>query len=909
MYQWSSNSVAIAGATNSSYTLNTGNTSSAGASTYHCVVTNNFGSATGTFSVTVLASPTAPYSQSVLASQPVAYFRLAEPDNGSGNNGVTAYDNAGGYNGSYTNAVLSQPGYSTTDPSDTAALFGQLTGSDSYAGNVPSYLSFAQPSGHNAEFSVEAWFISQFSPQPGFESGLVTIGYGNGGEQFSIDFGANQTTFPLRFYLRDASGTAHGINTSFVPHGDGKWHHVVAVCDEAGGHLYVYIDGFLNSSITIAAGAGLFGWTTPLTIGSRLTSQTSAYANQFFGDVDQVALYNYALSAAQVQAHYLSAGIAPVITSIQPSTLTTNQGSTASFTVAAAGTAPLFYQWSDPTSTAIPNATNATLVLNNVQPGQAGTYTVTVTNVYGSANTNATLTVVQGPPEITQDLQPTSLTVFAGSPIIYTIVVAGSPPFSYQWYQDGLKVNGATNSSYSFLALLGTHTYFCQVTNIASGGTPTVSSTGTVVGMASTTLNPANYTDKLKITFSGYNRSTALADFPALVRLSTNISGFNYGHFASPTGGDLRFTDSSGTRVIPSEIDQWNPNGESVVWVQMPRLSSTNDSIWAYWGNPGATTPPPGTNVWIPQPWEGLPAFDMVYHLKESGFPYADSTGQYAASAGIAPTPSTGLVGLGQTFASAAHLDAGSVNLGNTLSNAFTLSAWVNLSPTANSIQTVWANGPGGFTSAGFRFYVNNWNTANGAVVLEVANGSAGSQVNTSGGLVGANQWHMVAATLDHDNGVAQLYVDGVAQVSGTVRNDFPTNNPDLALANLANNDNAFPLNGMMDEARVQSGVSSPDWIWASYQTVAANGSLQSYGGVNSSVVTMKFHVSGGNIILSGVGPAGMSYDLLSSTNLSSQTATWPSIASGTFDSQGNFSVTNPISSNKKSQFFRLRVP
>jgi hypothetical protein len=70
------------------------------------------------------------------------------------------------------------------------------------------------------------------------------------------------------------------------------------------------------------------------------------------------------------------------------------------------------------------------------------------------------------------------------------------------------------------------------------------------------------------------------------------------------------------------------PTGESTVWVQVPALSGTNTSIWAYWGNPMAnTTPPPGTNVWVPQPWEGLPAYDVVYHLKESSFPFADAAG------------------------------------------------------------------------------------------------------------------------------------------------------------------------------------------------------------------------------------------------------------------------------------------
>src|SRR5262249_22646518 len=117
---------------------------------------------------------------------------------------------------------------------------------------------------------------------------------------------------------------------------------------------------------------------------------------------------------------------------------------------------------------------------------------------------------------------------------------------------------------------------------------------------------PANFTDKVKITFSGYNRTETLHDFPVLVKLSTSLTGFNYAHFASGSGGDLRFTDATGTRVIPSEIDEWNPGGVSTVWVQVPALSGSSDYIWAYWGNPADTNLPVSTNVWVP------PAFENV---------------------------------------------------------------------------------------------------------------------------------------------------------------------------------------------------------------------------------------------------------------------------------------------------------
>lgn len=85
-------------------------------------------------------------------------------------------------------------------------------------------------------------------------------------------------------------------------------------------------------------------------------------------------------------------GTAPVITA-QPSNFTVNSGGSASFSVTATGTEPLSYQWNFNTNP-IAGATNSTLSLSGVTTGQAGTYTVSISNSAGSTtSTGATLTV------------------------------------------------------------------------------------------------------------------------------------------------------------------------------------------------------------------------------------------------------------------------------------------------------------------------------------------------------------------------------------------------------------------------------------------------------------------------------------------------------------------------------------
>jgi hypothetical protein len=65
----------------------------------------------------------------------------------------------------------------------------------------------------------------------------------------------------------------------------------------------------------------------------------------------------------------------------------------------------------------------------------------------------------------------------------------GASPFSYQWMVNGQSIAGATNSAYSFAALTGTNYYAVTISN--SQGSVN-SSTGAVMGVAATFLDPVN---------------------------------------------------------------------------------------------------------------------------------------------------------------------------------------------------------------------------------------------------------------------------------------------------------------------------------------------------------------------------------------------------------------------------------
>lgn len=97
-------------------------------------------------------------------------------------------------------------------------------------------------------------------------------------------------------------------------------------------------------------------------------------------------------STISIYRNVISNGV-PAAISTEPTNVVASSGSAATFAVTASGTGPLRFQWYF-NGTNIMGATNSTLVFTNVHATNAGTYYVTVTNLYGSAtSSNTTLTV------------------------------------------------------------------------------------------------------------------------------------------------------------------------------------------------------------------------------------------------------------------------------------------------------------------------------------------------------------------------------------------------------------------------------------------------------------------------------------------------------------------------------------
>jgi hypothetical protein len=163
--------------------------------------------------------------------------------------------------------------------------------------------------------------------------------------------------------------------------------------------------------------------------------------------------------------------LAPPAITTQPSNQTAVVGSNASFSVTAAGTAPLVYQWWFNVTNLIAKATGASYTITSVASTNAGNYGVVISNSYGSVTSAVASLTVLVPPAITTP--PSDQTAVVGSSASFSVTATGTAPLSYQWAFEGTNLAGATANP---LLLTGVQlsqagSYAVMVTNVAGSVT------------------------------------------------------------------------------------------------------------------------------------------------------------------------------------------------------------------------------------------------------------------------------------------------------------------------------------------------------------------------------------------------------------------------------------------------------
>jgi hypothetical protein len=155
-----------------------------------------------------------------------------------------------------------------------------------------------------------------------------------------------------------------------------------------------------------------------------------------------------------------------------PASQLVSYGESTSFSVLAGGfPTPTNFQWSF-NGSPLSGSNSSSLLIPGVTTNKLGTYSVTVSNAYGSAQSSATLT-----------MRPSLVTPFAGinglwgQPGTLSVVAAGSGTLSFQWYKDGAAITGANGATYFISSLQFTNggnysvvvsSAYGSVTNVAA---------------------------------------------------------------------------------------------------------------------------------------------------------------------------------------------------------------------------------------------------------------------------------------------------------------------------------------------------------------------------------------------------------------------------------------------------------
>ena len=342
----------------------------------------------------------------------------------------------------------------------------------------------------------------------------------------------------------------------------------------------------------------------------------------------------------------------------------------------------------------------------------------------------------------------------------------------------------------------------------------------------------SKYKRNFTVTFKNYTGSTTLTDFPALIKLSAGcFDGFSYADFKKPNGGDLRFSDEAGN-ILPSEVDCWDTNGTSCIWVKVPSLN-VNTKIIGYYG-------------WAPAPdvdatavWDSN--YVAVWHLgaDASSTTQTDSTAdalvltEWPSANQAYVTPAVpGIVGNAAQFGVySSYIGCyGADDPENKLTGfgAFTFEIWS------------WQNdhAPGANSSDYYYLHYCDYNDRNAqAYGLREQSGVGRTVAKTyytdgsSGEIYGNDttkvpkqaEWNFHAVAFDSTANTRRIFLNDEILKSTTGSTGTLTNNVGSLWVGNHHPWDGNSFRGKLDEVRISRVARSDDWVRATYDTIAGN--------------------------------------------------------------------------------------
>ncbi|MCS7469466.1 DUF2341 domain-containing protein, partial [Stieleria sp. ICT_E10.1] len=786
-------------------------------------------------------------------------------------------------------------GADTDDPTWTTGYVGSgaltFDGSTDYVATISTVLQSA------SSFTLSAWF--QTTTTSG-EQHILWQGYSGGNgygsapgtpteAEMGLTIGTYNQSNKIVFFL-GYDVPANGADPIYIVSNSDftdttSFHHAAVTLTDLGGGVFsasLYVDGVLEGTDT-GIQNDRSAW------GALQIGKPGANTRLFSGQIDEVRVYDTALSAGQVQDIAQSGVLqndsdldsrpihvnTSLVTGPSNGTLSINADGSFSYTPNANfnGVDSFTYQTNDGSLDS--NVATVTITVNDdpviATSGGSAAYTenaaptlidsgFTAADPYSFDLDAGTLTVSFSAGSTAYD----QLTVVDGGSVTVvgnTIRHGGTDVGTWSGGTSGsdLVITFNASSSPAIVQDIGRQIAYFNASDNPSTAPRTVDFvlTDGDSGTSNTAQKTINVTaandapeiagwfhsdwgSRKEILVSAGQVSEDLVGFPLLVHLGTDA---DLAAFAQADADDILFTAGDGTTQLAHEVELFtSATGELFAWVKTDLSASQDTRLYLYYGNATATNQQDVINVWDS-------GFQGVWHLNNSPSGTAGEINDSTANNNDGTTEGamdasdlvTTKIGSGLDFDEVDDLIriSDSASLDSTASTA-TIEVWVNWDNVADGDHQILMTSSNRFTTGSKDGY--EW----------ASNGSGDHFYYPEGGtdpnyVLGTSPytngvWHHVALTQDFATQEVEIYVDGVAMsfTSDTLATTWTTladpadwlwgGNPDRATRY---------FDGMMDEIRVSNLVRSQAWIEASFASQDNPSAFFSLGAAETENLTL----------------------------------------------------------------------
>lgn len=479
---------------------------------------------------------------------------------------------------------------------------------------------------------------------------------------------------------------------------------------------------------------------------------------------------------------------------------------TTTYTLSAGGTAIC----TDVPAGALASDGSATVVLDDLVPNTVYTFIFAVVDGDATVYSAGSFTTAALPVPVVSAIGDNTATATFAAPLPGASYAAGTVTAVFEPVGSGTTVSLAATFADSVWTATATtleadQDYVVRFVVAPSGAASLVSPDSAAfatTGRATVATSAFRY--GMKITAAGYDGDETLENFPALVRVSSTVAA----KVEDPSS--IRFAFADGT-LLAHDIEYWDPDGESSIWVSIPSLSGKETSFLMLWDPSGDATV---HGAWAPSRVWQRAGYVGVWH-----FAAQNADGSYPDASGHGATAVT----VSSTVPAAPMTDGTAANG----SPWHVVNTGVKVAP---ENTTDWTFSTTGYTTETWLIPSANYNRmfcyedsnnggnamAFGSTEVYMMNGNYDKADNWTSG---QSAWRFATAVWKCSGAdwSSRFYENATQKGSWTGKNavNFTANGMGLTTGTGGNGS----LNYSVDEIRIRRGNSTAAWVQANYDT------------------------------------------------------------------------------------------